>query len=234
MKKIKVHTTVSYLFAWILLAFGTAMQSHGGFGMSNIVTPAYVAHSYISQFLPFYTFGTAEYVSQIIVLIATMLIVRRVKASYLLSLPVAIIYGFVLDGAVALVSLLPTGIVARVIVYLIGMLLCCAGVALLFGSRLPLASHELIVKEVAERFSYPVYKVKIAYDVTCLAIAVIASLLLFGKLVGIGVGTVFGAFAYGPIIRLFQRAYDKIFVFVDSFERKPRLRKRNGEPENSG
>ena len=234
MKKIKVHTTVSYLFAWILLAFGTAMQSHGGFGMSNIVTPAYVAHSYISQFLPFYTFGTAEYVSQIIVLIATMLIVRRVKASYLLSLPVAIIYGFVLDGAVALVSLLPTGIVARVIVYLIGMLLCCAGVALLFGSRLPLASHELIVKEVAERFSYPVHKVKIAYDVTCLAIAVIASLLLFGKLVGIGVGTVFGAFAYGPIIHLFQRIYGRVFVFVDSFERKPRLRKRNGEPENNG
>lgn len=234
MKKIKVHTTVSYLFAWILLAFGTAMQSHGGFGMSNIVTPAYVAHSYISQFLPFYTFGTAEYVSQIIVLIATMLIVRRVKASYLLSLPVAIIYGFVLDGAVALVSLLPTGIVARVIVYLIGMLLCCAGVALLFGSRLPLASHELIVKETATKLGLPVHKVKIAYDVTCLAIAVIASLLLFGKLVGIGVGTVFGAFAYGPIIRLFQRAYDKIFVFEDSFERKPRLRKRNGEPENSG
>ena len=215
MKKIKVHTTVSYLFAWILLAFGTAMQSHGGFGMSNIVTPAYVAHSYISQFLPFYTFGTAEYVSQIIVLIATMIIVRRVKVSYLLSLPVAIIYGFVLDGAVALVSHLPTMLAARIIIYIIGMLLCCAGVALLFGSRLPLASHELIVKEIAAKFSLPVHKVKIAYDVTCLAIAVIASLLLFGKLVGIGVGTVFGAFAYGPIIRLFQRVYEKLFKFED-------------------
>ena len=232
MKKIKVHTTVSYLFAWILLAFGTAMQSHGGFGMSNIVTPAYVAHSYISQFLPFYTFGTAEYVMQIIVLIATMIIVRRVKVSYLLSLPVAIIYGFVLDGAVAVVSLLPTVLAARIIIYIIGMLLCCAGVALLFGSRLPLASHELIVKEVAERFSHPVHQVKIIYDIGCLSLAIIASLILFKQLVGIGIGTIVGAFAYGPIIHLFQRIYDKVFIFEDSFERKPRLRKRNGEPEN--
>ena len=220
MKKMKFYTEAAYLVAWILLAFGTAMQSHGGFGMSTIVTPAYVAYSYISQFASFFTFGTAEYVMQIIVLIATMLIVRRVKASYLLSLPVAILYGFVRDGAVALVSLLPTGIVARVIVYLIGILLCCAGVAMLFGCYLPLASHELIVKETATKLGLPVHKVKIAYDVTCLAIAVIASLLLFGKLVGIGVGTVFGAFAYGPIIRLFQRAYDKIFVFEDGLRKK--------------
>ena len=144
-----------------------------------------------------------------------MIIVRRVKASYLLSLPVAIIYGFILDGAVAVVSLLPTVLAARIIIYIIGMLLCCAGVALLFGNNLPLASHELIVKEIAAKFGLPVHKVKIAYDVTCLAIAVIASLLLFGKLVGIGVGTVFGAFAYGPIIRLFQRAYEKLFKFED-------------------
>ena len=215
MKKMKFYTEAAYLVAWILLAFGTAMQSHGGFGMSTIVTPAYVAYSYISQFAPFFSFGTAEYVMQIIVLIATMLIVKRLRPSYLFSLPVAIIYGFVLDGAVAVVSLLPTGIVARIIIYLVGILLCCAGVAMLFNCYLPLASHELIVKEIAAKFGLPVHKVKIAYDVTCLAIAVIASLLLFGKLVGIGVGTVFGAFAYGPIIRLFQRLYEKLFKFED-------------------
>ena len=231
MKKMKFYTEAAYLFAWILLAFGTAMQSHGGFGMSTIVTPAYVAYSYISQFAPFYTFGTAEYVMQITVLIATMLIVRRVKVSYLLSLPVAIIYGFILDGAVAVVSLLPTVLVARIVIYIIGMLLCCAGVALLFGCYLPIASHELIVKEVAAKFDFPIHKVKITYDVGCLALAVIASLLLFGRLVGIGGGTVIGAFAYGPIIRLFQHVYDKIFVFEDRFKRAPSLCK-EGETEN--
>ena len=232
MKKMKFYTEAAYFVAWILLAFGTAMQSHGNFGMSTIVTPAYVAHSYISQFAPFYTFGTAENVMQITVLIATMLIVRRVKVSYLLSLPVAIIYGFVLDGAVAVVSLLPTGIVARVIIYAVGMLLCCAGVALLFGSYLPLASHELIVKEVAGKYAFPVHKVKIVYDVGCLALAVTASLLLFGKLVGIGVGTVVGAFAYGPIIRLFQRIYEKLFRFEDAFKKKA-LADKDGEQDSN-
>ena len=231
MKKMKFYTEAAYFFAWILLAFGTAMQSHGGFGVSTIVTPAYVAHSYISQFASFYTFGTAEYVMQIIMLIATMIIVRRVKVSYLLSLPVAIIYGFVLDGAVAVVSLLPTVLAARIIIYIVGMLLCCAGVALLFGCYLPVASHELIVKEVAAKFNFPIHRVKITYDVGCLALAVIASLLLFGRLVGIGIGTVVGAFAYGPIIRLFQRIFDRIFVFEDLFGQGSR-RKKDGEPEN--
>ena len=231
MKKIKVNSVVSYLFAWILLAFGTAMQSHGGFGMSNIVTPAYVAHAYISQFWSFYTFGTAEYVMQIIVLIATMLIVRRVRASYLFSLPVAIIYGFILDDAVTIVSLLPNGLIARIIIYAIGILLCCSGVALLFGNRLPLASHELIVKEVAERFSYPVHQVKIIYDIGCLSLAIIASLVLFKELIGIGIGTIVGAFAYGPIIHFFQRIYDKVFIFEEPQKLKLHLRKRHGETE---
>ena len=75
---------------------------------------------------------------------------------------------------------------------------------------------------------------KIIYDIGCLSLAIIASLILFKELVGIGIGTIVGAFAYGPIIHLFQRIYGRVFVFVDSFERKPRLRKRNGEPENNG
>ena len=73
---------------------------------------------------------------------------------------------------------------------------------------------------------------KIIYDIGCLSLAIIASLVLFKELVGIGIGTIVGAFAFGPIIHLFQSIYDKIFIFYEPQKHKLRLRKKNGEPEN--
>lgn len=217
-KKITFYNEIAYVVGLISLALGSALTAFGGFGISTVVAPAYVLHLFVSQFLPFFSFGVAEYALQATVLVLMMLILRKVKVSYLLSFVTVIFYGFALDGAMLLVSFLPEVILARVAAYIIGMLICCAAIALLFYSYLPPEVYELIVKEVAARFNKPIHRIKIIYDCSSLVVAVILSLCFFGELRGIGVGTVVCAFACGFIIRGFQKIYERFFRFEDRLQ----------------
>lgn len=215
MKKLLFYTEVSYLLGLLLLAFGTALTAYGGFGISMVVAPAYVLHLFLSQFFPFFTFGMAEYTLQAIILLSMMLILRKAKLTYLLSFGVAILYGFALDGAMQLTAYLPEQMLVKVIAYVVGAIICCGAIALLFCSYLPPAAYEMFVKEAALKWSKPLDKIKTLYDMASLAVAVILSLAFFGTLRGIGIGTVACTFVYGFLIRIFQKLYHKFFRFED-------------------
>ena len=58
--------------------------------------------------------------------------------------------------------------------------------------------------------------VKTVYDVCSLLVAVAMSLLIFGGLQGIGVGTVVCAFLNGTLIHLFGKVYDRLFAVKDA------------------
>lgn len=218
MKKRLFYTEIAYIVGLIFLAVGTAMTAYGGLGISMVVAPAYILHLFLSEFLPFFSFGMAEYVLQAVILLLMVIILRKAKLTYLLSFVAAVIYGLALDGGMKLTSLLPVSIAMQIIVYVLGVLVCCASLALLFGSYLPPEAYEMLVKEVAQKFKKPVYKIKIIYDYASLALSVILSFIFFGELRGIGIGTVACAFVYGFVIRAFQKLYGKLFRFEDRFK----------------
>jgi uncharacterized membrane protein YczE len=212
-----------------LLAFGTALTAYGNLGISMVVAPAYILHLFLSQFWPFFSFGVAEYVLQGIVLLVLILIMRKAKLSYLLSFVATILYGFCLDGAMKLTALLPVNIYLQVVAYVIGAIICCNSLALLFSSYLPPEAYELFSKEIAAKFRKPVHKIVNFYNMGSLLVSVILSLCFFGQIQGIGIGTVACAFLYGFVISFFQKIYNKLFVFTDKFP----LRKRFEESEIS-
>ena len=61
MKKSVFYTELSYVFGMLILALGFAMMTYADFGLSMVVAPAYLLHLKVSQYLPFFSFGTAEY-----------------------------------------------------------------------------------------------------------------------------------------------------------------------------
>lgn len=217
MKKPVFYTEIAYFLALALLAAGTALTAYGGFGISMVVAPAYILHLKISQFFPAFTFGAAGYTLQAVVLLVMMLLLRKAKLLYLLSFVTAVFYSFLLDGAMLLTTLLPQSLFLQIPLYIIGAILCCAAIALLFTSYLPPEAYELCVKELAAKLGKPVHTVKTVYDCCSLAAALVLSLLFFGTIRGIGIGTVVCAFVYGSLIRMFQTLYSKHFRFTDRF-----------------
>jgi uncharacterized membrane protein YczE len=218
MKKLKFYTEAAYVIGLILLALGTAMTAYGDFGISMVVAPAYILHLYLSPIIPFFSFGVAEYTLQAAVLLITAIILRKVKLAYLLSFCATVLYGIVLDGATALISYMPQSLILQIIMYILGVMVCSTAIALLFNSYLPPEAYELFVKEISFKLKKPLHKIKTVYDIGSLALSLVMSLVFFGTLKGIGVGTVVCAFIYGFLIRLFQALYAKLFTLEDKFK----------------
>lgn len=212
-----VYTEIAYIFALTTLAFGTALMVYGDFGMSMVLSPAYIVHLYFSQFWPFFSFAAAEYVLQAILLLTLILIMGKAKISYLLSFGATVFYGIVLDGAIKMTALLPANLYLRIAVYVVGGVICCGSLALLFSSYLPPAAYELFSKEISSKTRKPVHMIVNYYNIGSLLLGVVLSLAFFGKLRGIGIGTVICTVVYGTLIRLFQVFYNKQFQFQDRF-----------------
>lgn len=216
LKKRKIYTELAFLTGLLLLAFGTAMTALGGFGVSPVVAPAYIVHLKVSRYWPFFSFGVAEYALQAMILGLMLILLRKVRLRYFFSILTAVVYGFMLDGSMVLLGLIPMehwGI--RLGMYAAGAVVCALGISLLLRSYLPPEAYELLVKEVAQKWNKPVSRVKTVYDCASLALAVALSLALFGELQGIGVGTLVCAFLNGFIIRFFGILWDKMFIFRD-------------------
>ena len=217
MKKPVFYTEIAFFIGLTLLAFGTALTAYGNIGISMVVAPAYILYLFLSQFLPWFKFGIAEYVFQAFVLLVLVVLLRRPKWSYLLSFGATLFYGTALDIFMRITSLFPTYIYLRITIYILGAIICCAALALLFFSYFPPEAYELFSKEMAARFNKPIHKIVNFYNLGSLLLSVILSLILFKDIKGIGVGTVICAFLYGFIIQFFQKIYKKLFQFKDGF-----------------
>ncbi len=212
-------TEFAYIAGILLLALATAFLQKANFGMSMVVAPAYILHLKISEYLPFFTFGMAEYCFQGLLIVLLSVIMRKFSVGYLFSFITAVLYGTVLDACVLLVGYLPLGgIVGRIAFFISGMLICCLGVAFLFHTYIPSEVYELFVIELTERTRAPLALVKTLYDCSSCFLAVVLSFACFGMwhYEGIGWGTIICAVCNGFIIGKMGKALERLFSFKDA------------------
>lgn len=215
-------TEISYLFGIIFLALGTAFMEKAGFGMSMVVAPAYLVFLEVSRFVPFFTFGMAEYCLQAVLLVLMALIGRRFKMMYLFSFVTAVVYGVTLDLMIALVGLFEMN---AVLLFALGLVVCSFGVTFFFHSYIAPEAYELFVKELSQSRGYDIHKVKTLYDITSCLVAIILSFAFFGlwHFEGVKWGTVLCALVNGYVISRCSALLEHFFVFEDSFPRLRRL-----------
>ena len=161
MKKKIFYTEYAYVIGIVLLALSTALTVLADFGVSMVIAPAYLLHLKVSEYLPYFSFGMAEYTFQAFLLLVMMLIIRRAKLSYLFSFVTAVIYGFLLDGITLLVAYIPVdSFITRIILYTVGMLICAFSIALLFRTYISPEAYEMFVKEVSAKLGMEISKFK--------------------------------------------------------------------------
>ena len=218
MKERIFYTELAYILGIALLAVGTAMMERADFGVSMVVAPAYLLYLKVSQNLPFFSFGMAEYMLQGILLVMLILILRKFRLAYLFSFATAVIYGFALDGAMWVVGRISgTGVAFRLFFYVLGFLGCALGVSLLFHTYISPEVYELWVKVMSRARGIDIHKYKTVYDCVSCLIAVVLSFLFFGfgHFEGVKIGTIFCALLNGYIIGLFARMLEKTWDFRD-------------------
>lgn len=223
MKKTVFYTELSYVLGLVIMAFAAAFTEKADFGMSMVVAPAYILHLKVSEFWPWFSFGVAEYVFQGVLVVVTVLVMRKFKLSYLFSFVTAVIYGTLLDFAMAVIAPLPHSAFAmRVVWYLLGTVLCSFAVSLFFHTYISPEAYELIVKELSQKFNRDINKVKTAYDCFSVVLGIVLSFSFFGFGVfeGVKLGTVICAFVNGFLIGRFSKLLERRFDFKNKFALK--------------
>lgn len=221
MKKRVFYTEISYILGLVIMAFAAAFTEKADFGMSMVVAPAYILHLKVSEFLPWFSFGVSEYIFQGVLILITIIVMRKFKLSYLFSFVTAVLYGTCLDGAISLISALPENtLVIRIVWYILGTVFCSFAVSLFFHTYISPEAYELIVKEIAQKFNFNINKVKTAYDCISVVLGIIMSFAFFGFGVfkGVGVGTILCAFINGFLIGKFSKLLEKHFDFRNKFK----------------
>jgi len=217
-KKTVFSTELAYFAAMIILALGTAFMEAANFGMSMVVAPAYILHLKISEYLPFFSFGMAEYFLQGILIVLLAVILRRFRISYLFSFVTAVLYGLCLDGCIALVGFIPCStLFLRVVYYITGMIICSVGIALFFRTYFCPEAYELIVSEISKKYNFPIPRVKTLYDCISCAVSILLSFVFFGfgRFEGVNWGTVVCALVNGSIIGICTKLFDRVFEWKD-------------------
>ena len=214
-------TELAYLLGLIFIAFGAVLMEKANFGMSMIVAPAYLIYLKMSATYSFFSFGMAEYMLQGVLLVLMIIVVRKFKISYLFSFVTAVVYGFILDLFMLLMSSVQNpGIGLRILFYVLGMVFGSLGVSMEFHTYIAPEVYELFVKEVAFTFKRNIHKVKTAYDICSCTLGVILSFSFFGLWVFEGVkwGTIVCALVNGALIGLCTRTLERFFEFKDRFK----------------
>lgn len=212
------YTEISYLAGILVLAFGTALMERADYGMSMVVAPAYLLYLKISQYIPAFTFGMAEYCMQAGLLVLLAFLMHRFRPMYLFSFVTAVIYGIALDGMMSIVGRLPHGGTAgHLVCFFAGMGLCAIGVAFLFHTYIAPEAYELLVKELSLKYNMDIHKVKTIYDCFSCFISVLLSFAFFGfgHFEGVKWGTILCALVNGHLIGRCSRYLEKTFDFVD-------------------
>lgn len=221
MKKKTFYTELSYIIGLTLLALSAALMEKADFGLSMVVAPAYLLHLKLSQYLPFFTFGMAEYTFQALLLVIMVIVLRKFKLSYLFSFVTAVLYGLILDFMIMVVDFIPSETFAmRIVLYVLGLVGCASGVSLLFHTYISPEVYELFVKEVSALLGININRFKTIYDCSSCMIAIVMSFAFFGlwQFEGVKIGTVVCAIVNGYIISMFSKLYERFFDFKDGLK----------------
>lgn len=206
-------------FAVCINSLGVVLMLYSGSGISAISSVPYA----FSEVLPRLSLGTWTYLFQGALVLSLMVLRRRFVPSYLFSFVVGFVFGELLDLHELWVNLLPQGLGWRVAYFVVSYLLISFGIALSNRCGLPIIPTDLFPRELVQITGAGYPKIKISFDLICLAVTAGMTFLFLGHLDGLGVGTVLAAFTMGKAVGLMGTWLDERVRFVCILDKRAPL-----------
>lgn len=194
---------------------------YSGSGISAISSVPFA----FSEVLPHLSLGTWTYFFQGLLVLILMLLQKRFVPQYLFSFVVGFVFGKLLDANELWINILPSTIWLRILYFVISYLLISFGIALSNRCCLPIIPTDLFPRELSKITGVSYSKIKISFDVICLAVTAAMTGICLHHIDGLGTGTVLAAFTMGKVVGLMGDYLDRHVQFV-SFLQKEHFGKR--------
>lgn len=203
-------------FAVLINSFGVVLMLYSAAGISAISSVPYA----FSEVFPALSLGTWTYIFQGLLVLSLMIMRKKFVPSYLFSFVVGFVFGELLDVYELWIGILPNSLPWRVIWFLLSYVILSVGIALSNRCGLPIVPTDLFPRELSDitKVGYP--KIKIAFDVTCLAVTAALTFFGLGHIEGLGIGTVLAAFTMGKAVGICGDFLDRNFRFESFMTRR--------------
>lgn len=187
-----------------IMAFGVAFSIKAGLGTSPISSLPYV----LSLFTPL-TVGTATISMHCVLILLQILLLRKnYKPLQLLQLPVAIIFGYLTDFALWVLTPLKSSFYLESWLFcIIGILLVGIGVSFEVTAAVVTLAGEGLVIAVCQCFPVPFAKAKIGFDCSLVILSIIIGWIFLGHIAGVREGTLAAALTVGLIAKQVNRFF---------------------------
>lgn len=200
---------VLFVISLFISALGVAFTKHGELGVSPISSVANV----MSIKLDFFSLGIWLIIWNCVLILGQILILRKkFKPIQLLQIPLSFLFGYFTDFGLWLVGFIPVeSYIMRLVMVFIGIVILGFGVSLSVSANVIMNSGEAFVKAISDTTNKNFGNVKIAFDVSCVVLALILSLLFFDfTIVGTREGTIISALCTGLVVKLFRKLTDEL------------------------
>ena len=166
--------------AVLINSFGVVLMLYSGAGISAISSVPYA----FSRVLPKLSLGTWTYIFQGALILSLMIMRKKFVPSYLFSFAVGFVFSELLDVHELWINVLTSSLAWRIVYFVISYVLICIGIALSNRCQLPIVPTDLFPRELADitKIAYP--KIKIGFDVTCLAVTAGLTFFCLGRIDG--------------------------------------------------
>ncbi|MDE6746320.1 MAG: YitT family protein [Oscillospiraceae bacterium] len=201
-KKETAKRYILFIVSLFFSALGVAFTKRGELGVSPISSVANV----LSCKFDALSLGTWLIIWNCVLIAGQIVILRRkFQLIQLLQVPLSFLFGWFTDLGMMIVSHIPAEVYAvRLAMVIIGIVILAFGIALSVIANVIMNSGEAFVKAISDTIHKEFGNVKIVFDISCVAAALILSLIFFNfTIVGTREGTVISAFLTGVVVKFF-------------------------------
>lgn len=188
-------------------ALGVALTKKGDLGVSPISSTANI----LSMEFTTLSLGNWLIIWNCALILGQILILRKkFQWIQLLQIPLSFVFGWFTDIAMAIVSPLDWDFYPlRLLLTVSGTVVLGFGITLSVIANVIMNSGEAFVKAISDTIHKDFGMLKIGFDIFCVMLAVVLSLIFFGGILGTREGTIIAALCVGIVVKLFMKLIAK-------------------------
>lgn len=193
-----------FVIGVIINSFGIALITKASMGTSPITSVAYV----LSLKFPL-TLGQFSFLMNLVFILLQIILLRRnFKPLQLLQLVVNIIFSYCIDLSMSLLSVFHfDNLISQIIALLLGCIVLGLGISIEVAPDVLMVPGEGLVRAISTVANKRFGTVKVVFDTTLVIIAVIMSFIFWGRLHGLGLGTIVSALFVGHVVNFINRRF---------------------------
>lgn len=197
---------ILYVIVGIIInGLAVSLYVYSNMGVSTISSIPFI----ISQSFSVVSFGTATILFQI-ALLFILIILCGYQRKYLYSLVLGFLFGFLVDLWGVILGNTFVVHAPRIVLFFSAFLLLPLGISIMLASNLAALPFDVFTKDLCDVTHKSMKVVKTTFDVACVSVTVLISLIIWGKIEGVGIGTVISMLFTGNVIHFFSSCIKKL------------------------